>query len=63
VTIVADVVAVDTAKQMVTLKGPKETVDLRVADPAQLRNIAKGDQVEATFTQAIAVAVEPAAKK
>jgi Cu/Ag efflux protein CusF len=63
VTIVADVVAVDPAKQIVTLKGPKQTVNLRVPDPAQFRNIAKGDQVEATFTQAVAVMVEPAAKK
>ena len=63
VTVVADVVAVDPAKQVVTLKGPKQTVDLRVADPQQFKRIAKGDQVEATFTQAFAVAVEPSAKK
>ena len=63
VTVVADVVAVDPAKQVVTLKGPKQTVDLRIADPEQFKRIAKGDQVEATFTQAFAVAVEPAAKK
>lgn len=63
VTIVADVVAVDPAKQSVTLKGPKQTVTLKVADPEQFKNIAKGDQVEATFTQAMAVAVEPAPKK
>jgi len=62
VTVVADVVAVDPAKQVVTLKGPKQTVDLRVPDPEQFRNIAKGDQVEAKFTQAVAVAVEPAKK-
>ena len=63
VTVVADVVALDPAKQIVTLKGPKQTVNLKVADPAQFKNIAKGDQVEATFTQAFAVAVEPAAPK
>ena len=59
VTIVADVVAVDPAKQTVTLKGPQQTVDLRIADPEQFKRIAKGDQVEAKFTQALAVAVEP----
>jgi len=59
VTVVANVVAVDPAKQVVTLKGPNQTVDLRVKDPAQFKNIAVGDQVEATFTQAFAVAVEP----
>jgi Cu/Ag efflux protein CusF len=63
VTIVADVIGLDPAKQIVTLKGPQRTVDLRVADPEQFKRIAKGDQVEATFTQALAIAVEPAAKK
>jgi len=63
VTIVADVIGLDAAKQVVTLKGPKRTVDLKVADPEQFKRIAKGDQVEATFTQALAIAVEPAAKK
>jgi len=63
VTIVADVVAIDPAKQMVTLKGPKQTVSLRVPDPEQFKRIAKGDQVEAKYTQAFAVAVEPTAKK
>jgi len=59
VTIVADVVATDPAKQVVTLKGPQRTVDLKVPDPDQFKRIAKGDQVEATFTQAFAVVVEP----
>jgi hypothetical protein len=63
VTIVADVVAVDPANQVITLKGPKRTVDLKVPDPEQFKRIAKGDQVEATYTQALALAVEPAAKK
>ena len=63
VTIIADVVAVDPAKQTVTLKGPKQSVDLRIQDPEQFKRIAKGDQVEAKFTQALAIAVEPAAKK
>ena len=63
VTIVADVVAVDPAKQIVTLQGPQRTVNLTVSDPEQFKRIAKGDQVEATYTQALAMAVEPAAKK
>ena len=61
-TIVADVVGVDPAKQVVTLKGPQRTVDLRIHDPEQFKRIAKGDQVEATFTQAVAIAVEPTKK-
>lgn len=62
VTIVADVVAVDPATQTVTLKGPKHTVDLRVRDPKQFALIAKGDQVQATYTEAVAIAVTPAKK-
>ena len=63
VTIVADVIAVDPAKQIVTLRGPQRTVNLTVSDPEQFKLIAKGDQVEATYTQALAMSVEPAAKK
>jgi Cu/Ag efflux protein CusF len=54
---------VDPANQIVTLKGPNQTVDLRIADQEQFKRIAKGDQVEAKFTQALAVAVEPATNK
>lgn len=63
VTIVADVVAVDPTHQAVTLRGPNRTVTLRIADPEQFKRIAKGDQVEAKYVQAIAIAVGPAAGK
>ena len=63
VTIIADVIAVDPTKQSVTLRGPQRTISLTVADPEQFKRIAKGDQVEATYTQAFAIAVEPSAKK
>ena len=63
ITIVATVVALDPARQVVTLKGPQRTVEMRVPDPEQFKRIAKGDQVEATYTQALALAVEPIAKK
>jgi Cu/Ag efflux protein CusF len=63
VTIVADVVDLDPAKQTVTLRGPNRTVVLAISDPEQFKRIAKGDQVEAKYTQAFAIAVEPAAKK
>lgn len=62
VTVVADVIAVDPATQTVTLKGPQRTVDLKVRDPAQFARVAKGDQVEATYTEAVAIAVTPAKK-
>src|SRR6185369_12767765 len=47
VTIVADVVAVDPARQMITLKGPVHSIDMRVDNPEQFKRIATGDQVEA----------------
>jgi Cu/Ag efflux protein CusF len=60
VTVIADVIAVDATKQSVRLKGPERTVDLKVRDPNQFKLIKVGDQVEATFTEAVAIAVEPA---
>lgn len=63
VTVVGDVIAVDTAAKTVTVKGPQRTVELNVRDPEQLKLIAKGDQIEATFTEAMAVSVTPAKKK
>ena len=63
VTVIADVIAVDAKTHQVTLKGPNRTVDLYVEDPAQLKLIKVGDQVEAVYTQAVAVTVEPVAAK
>jgi Cu/Ag efflux protein CusF len=60
VKVTADVIAVDDKTHMVTLRGPKQTVDLYVADPEQLKLIKVGDQVDAVYTQAVAVSVEPA---
>jgi hypothetical protein len=63
VTIVADVVDVNAATQTVTLRGPQRTVELKVRDPEQFKLVAKGDQVEATYTEAVAIEVTPVAKK
>lgn len=57
-TVVADVVAVDKRSHMVTLRGPKgNLLDLQVADPEQLKLVKKGDQVRATYTEAVAITV------
>jgi Cu/Ag efflux protein CusF len=61
VTVVADVTAVDMKNQMVTLRGPKKTVKLKVEDPEQLKLIKKGDQIEATYSEALAASIEPSA--
>ncbi|HSO08211.1 MAG TPA: hypothetical protein VLW45_13295 [Pelomicrobium sp.] len=63
VTVVANVVAVNPRSQTVTLRGPDHTVELRVRDPNQFKLVKVGDQVQATFTDAVAVSVEPAAPK
>ena len=62
VTVIADVLAVDAQKQTVRLRGPKRTVDLKVKDPEQLKLIKVGDQIEATFTEAVGLAIDPAPK-
>jgi len=64
ITVIADVIGVDPAKKTITLKGPKGNVMvLDVHNPDQFKVVKKGDQVEATYTQALAVSVEPAPKK
>ena len=60
--VTADVIAVNAKTQTVTLRGPKHTVDLRLRDPKQFKLIKVGDQVEAVYTQALALSVEPAAR-
>ena len=63
--VTAKVVAVDPAKQMVTLRGPAgNEVDVEAQDPNQLTNIKKGDHVQVTYVEALAIAVaETPAKK
>lgn len=63
VSVLADVVNVDHKKKLVTLKGPGgNLVDLEVGDPEQLKNIKKGDQVHALYTESLAIKVEPATR-
>ena len=62
ITITADVTAVDPATQTVTLRGPKQTIDLKISDPEQFKLVKVGDQVEANYAEALAIAVEPTKK-
>jgi len=63
VTIIANVIGVDPKKKTITLKGPKgNIVELDVQNPDQFKVVKKGDQVEAVYTEAVAVAVMPAKK-
>ena len=63
VTATGDVIALDAATQTATLRGPNRTVTLRVPDPKQFKLIAVGDQMQITYTEAVAISVEPAPKK
>jgi len=63
ITVIADVTAVDRKKMIVTLRGPKRTVELKLRDPEQIKLVKVGDQVEATYQEAVAVSVEPAKPK
>jgi len=61
VTAYATVESVNSAKQFVTLRGPLgNDYDVQVLDPAQLQALKKGDEVEAVYTEALAISVQPA---
>ena len=58
INVTAKVEAIDAANSIVTLKGPKQTVDLKVKDPAVLKAVKVGDMVEAAYVEAVAVRVD-----
>jgi hypothetical protein len=63
VTALADVTAVDPKKGTITLKGPRgNVVTLPVQNPDQFKVVKKGDQVQVTYTEALALSVDPAPK-
>jgi hypothetical protein len=63
VKVTANVTAVDAERQIVTLKGPQQSVEVKVQDPNQFKLVKVGDQVDVTYTEAVAVSVEPTASK
>jgi hypothetical protein len=59
VVIMANITAINAKAQTVTLRGPKgNSVELHVPDAAQLKLAKVGDQVEAVYTEAVAVTVQ-----
>lgn len=63
VTVLADVVGVDPKKSVISLKGPRgNVIDLKVQNQDHFKVVKKGDQVEVVYTEALAIAVTPAAK-
>jgi hypothetical protein len=61
VTAFATVVAVNTKKQFVTLRGPLgNEYDVQVIDPTLLSTVNKGDEVKVVYTEALAISVQSA---
>ena len=59
VSAIATVTAVNSKDQFVTLRGPLgNEYDVQVLDPAQLKAVKKGDEVEVVYTEALAISVE-----
>jgi hypothetical protein len=61
VTVTTTVTKVDRKNDTVVLKGPKgKSAVVRVREPRHLDDVKKGDTVDVTYTEALAIAVEPA---
>ena len=64
VTVMTKVVDVNPKQKTISLQGPKgNVVVLDVQNPEQFKVVKKGDNVEAVYTEALAISVEPTAKK
>ena len=60
---IAKVTAVSKKDKTISLKGPRgNTVTLDVQNPDQFKVVKVGDDVRVTYTEAVAVSVEPASK-
>ncbi len=58
------VMEIDPGKTFVVLKGPEGKVEkMKIAEPKNLEGLKVGDQVEITYTQALAIEVNPTKKK
>jgi hypothetical protein len=61
VTVTATIMDISPKKTFVTLKGPGgKTMDVKVRDPKNLEGVKTGDQLEITYTEALAISVEKA---
>lgn len=63
VQVTANVTKVDRRKQEITLRGPRgKSVVVAVKDPANMEKVKKGDLVEITYTEALAISVDKASR-
>ncbi len=61
---VADIIAIDAKKGIVTIKGAKGRIfDLKVKDKKNLAGVVVGDQVEGIYEQVLSLLVLPPAGK
>jgi len=61
VRVTAEVINVDPAKNIISLKGPKgNVIDLKVKNPDHFKVVKRGDMVDAVYTEARAIAFSPA---
>ena len=59
----ATITAIDLANGTVTLTGPGGNAQvIKARDPANLRKVKVGDLVDITYTEAVAISVQPVAK-
>ena len=64
VTVTATIVAIDKKAQTATIKGPEgKTVTIKARDPKNLDKVKVGDNVEITYTEALAISLDKTAKK
>jgi len=64
VTVTSTIAAIDMKNNTVTLRAPDgELTTIHAKDPSKLAKVNVGDLVEVTYTEALAIGVEPAAKK
>lgn len=60
VEVLANIVAIDKAKRLVTVKGAEQTVVLKAPEDIDLSDMKVGDEVLAQYVQELAITVEPA---
>jgi len=64
VTLQGKITKVDMKKSTITVKGPEgKTMNFKVKDPAALKAIKKGDDIDLTYVEGLAISVEKPAKK
>ena len=64
ISVTATIVAIDKTAQTATIKGPEgNTVTVKARDPKNLDKVKVGDNVEITYTEALAISLDKSAKK